>query len=253
MQHWEIIIFFLIIAIINGSVGFGGGTIYLAILTMYALPYQEMKLIALLCNIIVVTGGVYMFIRHGHMHWRKVIPFIVLSIPLSYLGARLKIGQETFFAILGVCLIVASILMWIKTMQIKEDQIIYYKNSLLKSTMIGGGIGLLSGMVGIGGGVFLIPVLSLMRWDTPRRIAATASFFILVNSLSGMAGQLAFLPKDINVARISILSVTVLVGGQIGAHMGALKLDHLMIRRITALLVFVAGCIVFLKHFQIFK
>jgi hypothetical protein len=253
MQHWEIIIFFLIIAIINGSVGFGGGTSYMAILTLYALPHEEMKLTALLCNIIVVTGGVLIFIKNKQMNWRKTIPFVVLSIPAAFLGARLRIGQDIFNITLGLCLVSAALLMWIKTLQLPEDQVRHYRYSVATSTAIGGGIGFLSGMVGIGGGVFLSPVLNLMKWDTARKMAATASFFILVNSVAGIAGQLTLLPATINIPRIVILAVTVFVGGQLGARMGAMKLDQLKIRRITALVVFIAGASVLLKHTSLFK
>jgi uncharacterized membrane protein YfcA len=249
MEHYEIIIFFLIIAFIYASVGFGGGSSYLAILAVYALPFKEIRLIALLCNIIVVAGGTIIFIRNKQTDWRKIIPVAVLSVPLAFLGAKMKISQDTFFIILGCSLLVAAILLWIKTKPGDIHTIrLPGKNHYLQDGLLGGTIGFLSGLVGIGGGIFLSPLLNLMKWDTAKKVAATASVFILVNSISGIAGQLSSLPADINYTRIILLCVAVFIGGQTGSRMGAIKFNPLLIRRLTALLVFFAGAEVLSKH-----
>lgn len=252
MQHWELLLFFLIIAFVYASVGFGGGSSYLAVLALYALPFKELRLIALICNIIVVSGGVYIYVKNGQVNWGKIIPFVLLSIPMAYFGAIVRISQDTFFVILGCSLIVAAILLWIKTSpatiaQLKEPK----KNAFLKNGALGGSIGFLSGMVGIGGGIFLSPVLNLMKWDMPKKIAATASFFILVNSISGIAGQLTRLPESINYTRIMLLCLAVFIGGQAGSRM-AIKFNPLIIRRMTAVLVFFAGANVLYKHLPSF-
>jgi uncharacterized protein len=248
MQHWELFFFFLVIAFIYASVGFGGGSSYLAILALYALPVPEMKLTALLCNILVVTGGTLIYIRHGQVAWKKIIPLIAVSVPVAFLGARLRLKQDTFFILLGCSLLAASVLLWLRTKGLKRNTESAKKENYLRDAVLGAGIGFLSGMVGIGGGIFLSPVLNLIDWDTPKKIAATASLFILVNSLSGIAGQLSSLPAEINYSRIALLCVAVLAGGQAGARIGAIKLDQLVIRRLTALLVFAAGTEVLLKH-----
>jgi uncharacterized membrane protein YfcA len=253
MAHWEIIIFFLVIAFVYASVGFGGGSSYLAILTFYAFPFQEMKLIALLCNIIVVTGGTVIFIRNGQLNWRRVILLVVTSVPLAFVGAKVKLSQDTFFVVLGCSLIVAAILLWVKMRLVTSDRDVSYKSNYIKEAALGAAIGFLSGMVGIGGGIFLSPVLNLMKWDTPKKIAAAASFFILVNSISGIAGQLTSVPDDINVTRIGLLCAAVFVGGQVGARTGMLKFDQLVVRRVTALVVFIAGVEVLHKHLPWFK
>ncbi len=245
MEHYEIIFFFLIIAFIYSSVGFGGGSSYLAILAMYALPFKEIRLIALICNIIVVTGGTLIFIRNKQVNWKKIIPLAAVSVPMAFIGASMKISQDTFFIILGFSLIVAAVLLWIKTKSQNLDT--SRKSNYLRDGLLGGA-GFLSGMVGIGGGIFLSPVLNLMKWDTPKKIAATASFFILVNSVSGIAGQLSQLPNDINYTRILLLCAAVFIGGQLGSRMGAAKFNLLVIRRITAVVVFAAGVEVLSKH-----
>ncbi|MCB0700206.1 MAG: sulfite exporter TauE/SafE family protein [Chitinophagaceae bacterium] len=239
MPHWELVIFFFIIALIYSSVGFGGGSSYLAILALYALPFKELRLIALICNIIVVTGGTVIFFRNKQVNLKRILPLVLVSVPMAYLGAVLRISQQTFFIVLGCSLVMASVFLWIKTRNSIAEQA--NKSSVIKDGAIGGGIGFLAGMVGIGGGIFLSPILNLMKWDTPRKIAATASVFILVNSVAGIAGQLTQLPQDINYTLIFLLCGAVLVGGQLGSRMGAIKFNPLVIRRITAVLVFLAG------------
>ncbi len=251
MSHWEILLFFLIIAFVYSSVGFGGGSSYLAVLAVYALPFQEIRLTALTCNIIVVTGGTVIFIRNRQVYWKKIIPVAVLSVPMAYLGATLKLGQDAFFIILGCSLTIAAALLWIKTNSADAD-VDYGKTraNYLRDGFLGGAIGFLSGLVGIGGGIFLSPILNLIKWDSPRKIAATASIFILVNSVAGIAGQMRNLPEDINFARVLLLCAAVFIGGQIGSRMGALRFNQLVIRRLTAILVFLAGVEVLMKHLK---
>lgn len=248
MEHWEILLFFLIIAFIYSSVGFGGGSSYLAVLAMYNLPYQEIRLTALICNVIVVVGGVYIYIKNKQTDWSKIIPIALVSVPMAYLGAVLKISKETFFLILGITLIIAALLLWIKT-EAKNREEISRNNeaSLIRNGFLGGGIGFLSGLVGIGGGIFLSPLLNLMKWDTPRKIAATSSVFILVNSISGIFGQVSKLSADMNYLRILILCLAVFIGGQIGSRM-SLNWNPLVIKRVTAILVLIAGINVLIKY-----
>lgn len=247
MPHWELAIFFFAIAFVYASVGFGGGSSYLALLSLYALPFQEMRLIALVCNVIVVTGGTIVFIRKGQVAWKKILPIVLVSVPLAYLGASVPISHSAFFILLGSSLVLASVLLWVKTQSALQDSTPTYAHPVVNS-ILGGAIGFLSGMVGIGGGIFLSPVLNIMNWDTAKRIAATASVFILVNSLAGIAGQLSNMPPDMNYTRIIILGGAVLTGGLLGSNLGAVKFSPLVIRRVTALLVLGAGINVLLKH-----
>jgi uncharacterized membrane protein YfcA len=252
MPHPEILLFFFMIAFIYASVGFGGGSSYLAILALYALPFKEMRLIALICNIIVVTGGTIIFIKNKQVNRKKILPLALISVPMAFLGARIKLSQDTFFIILGCSLIVAAVLLWIKTRNITlEDVNAVTKNTYVKDGLLGGSIGLLSGMVGIGGGIFLSPLLNLIKWDTPKKIAATASVFILVNSIGGIAGQLTNLLPAFNITRIILLCIAVFLGGQLGSRTGAVKFNPIVIRRMTAVLVFAAGVEVLYDH--IFK
>jgi hypothetical protein len=252
MQHGELIFFFALIAFVYASVGFGGGSSYLSILALYALPFKEIRLIALLCNIIVVTGGAIVFIRNKQVDWKKILPVAIASVPMAFLGAKMKISQDTFFILLGGSLLVAAVLLWIKTKAGEADTHPPPATpaGYSKDVLIGGAIGFLSGMVGIGGGIFLSPLLNLMKWDTPKKIAATASVFILFNSISGIAGQLSPLPSGLDYHRIGLLCLAVLAGGQIGSRLGAVRFHPLLIRRLTAALVFFAGAEVLIKHWR---
>lgn len=247
MPHWELAIFFFAIAFIYASVGFGGGSSYLALLSLYALPFQEMRLIALVCNVIVVAGGTIVFIRNGQVAWKKILPIVLVSVPLAYIGASLPISHSVFFILLGCSLVMAAVLLWVKTQSTTQDGTNSHAHPAVNS-ILGGAIGFLSGMVGIGGGIFLSPVLNILNWDSAKRIAATASVFILVNSLAGIAGQLSHIPVGMHYTRIIVLGCAVLAGGLLGSNLGAIKFSPTVIRRVTALLVLGAGINVLLKH-----
>lgn len=248
MEHWELLLIFLIIAFVYSSVGFGGGSSYLAVLAIYSLPYQEIRLTALICNVIVVVGGVIIYLRNKQVDWRKILPLTLVSVPMAYLGAVIKLSQETFFLILGFTLILAALLLWIQTDKKDKDyRTENYKPSLVQNSLLGGGIGFLSGLVGIGGGIFLSPLLNLIKWDTAKKIAATSSVFILVNSISGIAGQFSKLSVEMNFSRIGILCLSVFIGGQIGSRM-SIKWNPLIVKRMTAVLVFIAGINVLIKY-----
>lgn len=248
MEHWELLLIFLIIAFVYSSVGFGGGSSYLAVLAIYSLPYQEIRLTALICNVIVVVGGVIIYLRNKQVDWRKILPLTLVSVPMAYLGAVIKLSQETFFLMLGFTLILAALLLWIQTDKKDKDyRTENYKPSLVQNSLLGGGIGFLSGLVGIGGGIFLSPLLNLIKWDTAKKIAATSSVFILVNSISGIAGQFSKLSVEMNFSRIGILCLSVFIGGQIGSRM-SIKWNPLIVKRMTAVLVFIAGINVLIKY-----
>jgi uncharacterized protein len=240
-----LIIGFFVIALVYSSVGFGGGTSYLALLgqSFLFVSQPQIKTTALLCNIIVVTGGTYIFYKSGKLDLKKSWPFILASIPLAFIGGFWKLSDNTFFIILGASLVFASLLLWIKPREDKPT----LNSSVPLNLGIGGGIGFLSGLVGIGGGIFLSPILHLIRWNEAKKISALASLFILVNSISGLTGQLAQKP-EIDWLFVFPLLLAVLVGGQIGSRLGAHRFNPLHIKRITAVLIFVAGVNILRDH-----
>lgn len=231
---------FFLIALIYSSVGFGGGSSYLALLAqpMFDLLPDVIRPTALLCNIIVVTGGTIIFYREKKINWKDVWPFLVVSIPLAYVGGFWKLGYQTFFIILGITLIIASVALWTKPQNIQAENR-YNKTPI--NILLGGGIGFLSGLVGIGGGIFLSPILHFMNWSEAKRISALASLFILVNSISGLAGQFQREIPTIELKFLAPLLMTVFIGGQVGSRLGAQKFNPVYVKRITAVLILIAG------------
>ncbi|MDP3352514.1 MAG: sulfite exporter TauE/SafE family protein [Flavobacteriaceae bacterium] len=236
VTYWWVIFGFFTIALLYSSVGFGGGSSYLALLALTPLLFIEIRSISLLCNIAVVTGGTYIFAKSGHFNWKKIVPLVTFSVPMAFIGGYLKISQSLFFILLGFSLLIASLSMFLNFKN-KLDTDQYYKKNSLRDAFFGGSIGLLSGMVGIGGGIFLAPLLHLTKWDTSKKIAATASFFILVNSISGLLGQITNPEFSINYELTLVLLITVFIGGQIGSRIGAKLVSQLFLKKATAVLI----------------
>ncbi len=237
-------ILFALTAALYASVGFGGGSTYIALLALAALDYRALPVIALLCNIIVVTGGTLRFQSRGLIDWPKIWPILILSIPAAWLGGRMDLEKDSFMLLLGLSLAAAGILLiiepFIKRAGAEEPRNTSWTGNRLFAPAIGTGIGFLSGMVGIGGGIFLAPILLLTRWSDSRRIAATASVFILVNSIAGLGGQL--MKSGLSSGGEAILEywplfVGVLLGGQVGSFLASKALPEIWIRRLTALLI----------------
>ncbi|MEQ8741610.1 sulfite exporter TauE/SafE family protein [Parasphingorhabdus sp.] len=234
---------FALTAALYASVGFGGGSTYIALLALAELDYRALPVIALLCNIIVVTGGTLRFQWRGLIDWPKIWPILLLSVPAAWLGGRMVLEQQSFMLLLGLSLAAAGLLLIIEPFikragdGVRNGQ---WTGHRLFAPAIGTGIGFLSGMVGIGGGIFLAPILLLTRWSDSRRIAATASVFILVNSIAGLSGQL--MKSGLSSGGEAILAywplfVGVLLGGQIGSILASKALPEIWIRRLTALLI----------------
>jgi uncharacterized protein len=227
---------FFITALFYASVGFGGGSTYTALLVFAGTDYRTLPVVALVCNIIVVTGGSIRFARAGLVPWRKVLPLVAVSVPLAFLGGLTPIREAAFLLLLALSLLVAGALL-VAQRPVASGETVPPRP--LIDGALGGAVGYLSGLVGIGGGIFLSPVQHLMRWAGPRQIAATASIFILVNSIAGLAGQLTKLGTTgaTNLTAWWPLFVAVLIGGQIGSHAGIRLFSEPLVRRATGLLI----------------
>ncbi len=239
---------FFVVATLYSSVGFGGGSSYLALLTLFFVSFFAIRSIALVCNLVVVSGSTYLYFKNGHIRLKKFIPFVITSIPMAFLGASFRLKEQVFFIILGCSLIVSAIFLAWQTYTIVSDKDRIRKYPEHLDYIIGGTIGFLSGLVGIGGGIFLAPVLNHMRWDAPIKIAALASFFILVNSISGIGGLVVAHTLELPWKETLILAGTVLLGGQLGIRISLKKMSAKGIKRVTALLVFIVGIRVLLKN-----
>ena len=230
-------ILFLATAILYSSVGFGGGSTYLALLLIWGIPYFIFPVIALSCNIIVVSGNCFNYIRTGNLNLKLLLPYLIGSIPLAFIGGSLPIEKRLFEILLFLVLSAAGILLLLNFKSYDDKEENYRKIPIPVSILIGGVLGFISGIVGIGGGIFLSPILFLIRAGRPNHIVTTASLFILINSVSGIIGQLTKNSVLTEITNYWYLLVAVLIGGQIGNFLN-LKVFP------TRILVLITSCLV---------
>ena len=235
-------ILFFITAILYSSVGFGGGSTYLALLLIWNIPYYIFPVIALFCNILVVTGNSINYIRAGNHNIKLLIPFLIGSIPFSFLGGTLIINKEIFEILLFIVLSIAGLLLMVNNKSYEKKEIKVKKLNFIISFLIGSILGIVSGIVGIGGGIFLSPILFLLKADRPKNITTSASLFILINSISGIFGQLS---KENILNEVLLywpLFFAVIIGGFLGNFLN-LKIfsSRVLVLMTSVLVIFVAA------------
>ena len=230
-------ILFFVTAILYSSVGFGGGSTYLALLLIWDVPYYIFPVIALFCNVIVVSGNSINYVRAGNLNRRLIIPYLIGSIPFAFLGGSINIDKYIFEILLFFVLSVAGILLLINSNSFKSENIKITKINNFISILIGSILGFVSGIVGIGGGIFLSPILFLMKAGYPKQIATTASLFILINSISGILGQLTKENVINEILNYWPLFIVVLLGGQLGNFLNLRFLSNKILAVMTSLLV----------------
>lgn len=234
---------FIAVAFLYASVGFGGGSTYTAILIESGLNWELVPPVSLVCNIVVVTGGVYHFARQGHLNLRFAAPLIAASVPAAFVGGYLQLEESGFFNLLGIALLIAGVLMLLDKQWRGENRNVQ-QPGVGVNIGLGVVLGALAGLTGIGGGIYLAPVLHFFRLAEAKTVAATCSLFILVNSISGLAGQLTKLGSNAGVlmdAGYLVLPLAVLIGGQLGSRMGAKWLPASPIRRLTGLVIIIVA------------
>ena len=230
-------ILFLVTAALYSSVGFGGGSTYLALLLIWGVPYSIFPVIALSCNIIVVSGNCFNYIRAGNLNFKLLLPYLIGSIPLAYIGGSLPIEKKLFEILLFLVLTTAGILLLFNFKSYDDKGESYRKVQIFTSILIGGLLGFVSGIVGIGGGIFLSPILFLIRAGRPKHIVTIASLFILINSISGIIGQLTKNEVLEEIQNYWLLLVAVLIGGQIGNFLNLKIFPTRILALVTAFLV----------------
>ena len=230
-------IFFFVTAILYSSIGFGGGSTYLALMLIWDVPFYIFPIIALICNIIVVSGNSINFLRTKNINLSLIAPYLIGSVPFAFFGASISIDKNLFEVLLFLILLIAGIFLLLESKSFNKDQVkIRYIPKIL-SIIIGSIIGFISGLIGIGGGIFLSPILFLLKAGYPKHITSTASIFILINSVFGVAGQLT---KDIVLNEFLNywpLFIAVLIGGQIGSFLNIKILSNKVLAVMTSFLV----------------
>ena len=230
-------ILFLSTAVLYSSVGFGGGSTYLALLLIWGVPYFIFPVIALSCNIIVVSGNCFNYIKAGNLNLKLLVPYLIGSIPLAFIGGSLPIEKRLFEILLFLVLATAGALLLLNFKSYDDKEENYRKISIPVSILIGGALGFIAGIVGIGGGIFLSPILFLIRAGRPKHIVTTASLFILINSVSGIIGQLTKNAVLIEIPNYWYLLAAVLIGGQLGNFLNLKIFPARILALVTAILV----------------
>ena len=240
---------FLVTAVLYSSVGFGGGSTYLALLLIWGIPYFVFPVIALSCNIIVVSGNCFNYIRAGNLNLKFLIPYLIGSVPLAFIGGSLTIEKTLFEIFLFIVLAVAGTLLLFNFKSYDDKEESYKKIPTVVAIIIGSILGFVSGIVGIGGGIFLSPILFLIKAGRPKHIVTAASLFILINSVSGIIGQLTKSEVLNEISNYWYLLAAVFVGGQLGNFLNLKIFPTRILALLTAVLVLFVSIRIGLKIF----
>lgn len=229
---------FFVTAALYASVGFGGGSTYTALLALTISDISLVPILSLCCNIAVVGLGSYWAMARRAFNWRLAAPFIIGSVPFAFIGGLMPLSDNVYLLLLATSLLLAGLrLMFIGDGEVAQPA---PRQNTALAFAIGAGLGLLSGMVGIGGGIFLAPILHYLRWSHAKAIAALSSFFILVNSVSGLIGQLVKTGTEVLpmlVGTLIPLLLMVVLGAVLGGRILLERFSQTHMRRVTALLI----------------
>ena len=225
----------LVVAFLYSCVGHAGASGYIAAMTLFGMAPKEIKPVALALNIAVAAIGSYQFWRAGHFSWRLFWPFAVLAAPFAFLGGWLNLPAQVFKVLVGVVLLFSALRFLVDPPPEAEPT----PPSLPVSFGVGAGLGLLAGLTGTGGGIFLTPLAIFRRWGLTKTVSGISVLFILVNSLSGLAGNLRATKSFPGFAWI-LLAAAVL-GGTAGSYLGSARLPHAAIKRLLAIVLAIAG------------
>lgn len=224
-----------VVAALYSSVGHAGASGYIAVMSLMSLSPMMIKPTALSLNILVASITTWQFYRAGHFSWKLFWPFAILAVPLAFVGGHMALPVHVFKILLGLVLIFSA-----TRLLMSAKQAIALKDvPRPQAILAGGGIGLLSGLTGTGGGIFLTPLLIFMGWADAKRAAAVSALFVLMNSISGLAGNIAA-TKSLPPYIISML-IAVALGGTLGAYMGSQRIESAAIKKLLAVVLLIAG------------
>jgi uncharacterized membrane protein YfcA len=230
-------ILFFVVAFAYSSVGLGGGSSYTALMAVFGISTIAIPMISLSLNLFVTSIGSFNFIRNRHARTNLILPFLISSVPLAYLGGSLKLPKEAFYWILFISLVFVAVRIYFwrtTTIKINIDQ----KGKIIISLIAGSILGLIAGIVGIGGGIYLVPLIIILGLGSQKEAAACGAIFIWLNSLSGLISRLQY--NSIDLAAYTPLIATVLIGGTLGSFMGSFKYAPKTMERVLGGVIIVA-------------
>jgi uncharacterized protein len=229
----------LIAAFGYAAVGHGGASAYIAAMALAGIAPAEMRPIALVLNILVSSLGTWKFHRAGYFRWRLFWPFAVVSIPMAYLGGAITLPGQAYKILVGIVLLYAAVQLW-RSGKGGEEMREVREPPLAWAMLIGAAMGLLAGLTGVGGGIFLSPLLLMLGWAGTKQTSAVAAPFILVNSLAGLIA--VFVAKSATLpSYVWMLMPAVLIGGWLGAEYGSRRFANPLVRRVLAVVLALAG------------
>jgi uncharacterized membrane protein YfcA len=231
-----------LIAALYGSVGHGGASGYLAVLSLTALDHQTLSTTALILNLIVAGLAFVTYWRAGHFSFRLTWPFLLTSIPFAFMGGLLKVSEPVYYILLATALILAALRMLLPL----KDNESFTPPKPATAWGVGALIGLISGIVGVGGGIFLSPLMIISGWANVKQTSATAAFFIVANSLAGLGGR--FIQHNLAVGDIWMLCIAGAIGGLAGAYYGARRAPKPILCRLLSSVLAIAALKLILKY-----
>lgn len=227
---------FFLIALLYSMIGQGGGSAYLAALALTNIQYQNIPPAALACNIAVTVSTVYHFVKEGHLKYRLIVPFLITSIPAAFIGGTISIPEKIFKFLLIIILVLISLRTFFWKEGNKNVILPSIKTAYIWGPVIGLILGLISGIIGIGGGILLLPAILLLGWGDAKQGAVAGGIFTLINSVSALLGHGVKGIIDINL--MVPLLIAVVIGGQIGSRLGARKLSAQTVQKVFAVILF---------------
>ncbi len=248
ISHYYLAGLFFLIAFVYSSVGLGGGSSYTALMAVFGMNTLEIPMISLTLNLFATSVGSYNFIRNKHARLRLILPFLISSIPMAYVGGALQLPKEIFYWVLliSLLLVAARIYIWEQTtVKLNLGQ----AAKLVISFLIGSVLGLIAGIVGIGGGIYLVPIIIILGLGTEKEAAACGVIFVWINSLSGLIARLQYNSIDLT-SHIPLISA-VLIGSALGSFMGSFKYSPKTMQRILGIVIIIAISLLTRKVFLI--
>ena len=221
------------------SVGHGGASAYIAAMALAGIAPAEMRPIALVLNVLVSAIATYKFARAGYFRWRLFWPFAVVSIPFAFIGGAITLPGTAYKVLVGLVLVYAAWQLW-RSARAGEEMRAVREPPIPRAMAIGAALGLLAGLTGVGGGIFLSPLLLMLGWAGTKQTSATSAPFILVNSIAGLAAGFAVKSASLP-PYIWTLGAAVMVGGWLGAEYGSRRFANPLVRRILAVVLALAG------------